>query len=51
MKTLQCATKVLLFCFEVKRKSNVILKSDIIQHGMLNGVMLKEETMSIKENF
>ena len=51
MKTLQCATKVLLFCFEVKRKSNVILKSDIIQHGMLNGVMLKEETMSIKRKF
>ena len=51
MKTLQCATKVLLFCFEVKRKSSVVLKSDVIQHGMLNGVMLKEEAMAIKENF
>ena len=38
MKTLQCATKVLLFCFEVKSNSNVILKRDIIQHGNVEAV-------------
>ena len=32
MKTLQCVTKVLLFCFEVKNNSNIILKREIIQH-------------------
>ena len=33
MKILRYATKVLLFCFEVKSNSNVILRRDIIQHG------------------
>ena len=36
--TLQWATKVLLFCFEVKSNSNVILKRDIIQHGNVEAV-------------
>ena len=31
MKTLQCATKFIQFCFEVKCNSNVILKRNIIQ--------------------
>ena len=29
---IKCVTKVLLFCFEVKNNSNIILKREIIQH-------------------
>ena len=43
MKTLQCATKqcatkVLLFCFEVKSNSNFILKRDIMHYGNAEAV-------------
>ena len=38
MKTLQCNTKV-LFCFEEKNNSNVILKRDMIQHGNVKAVV------------
>ena len=37
-KTLQCATKVLPFCFEVENNSTVILKRDIIQYGNVEAV-------------
>ena len=35
---MQFATKILLFCFEVKSNSNVILKREIIQHGDVEAV-------------
>ena len=54
MKTLQCATKVLLFCFEVKSDSNVILKREFnmamlrLSKQQLAGKLAKE-TLTLDE--
>ena len=45
VKTLQCPTKVLLFCFEVKSNSNIVLKRDKQQ---LTGKLAKK-TLTLDE--